>query len=169
MALWHLLLPAWSCQASPQLPSVFLCRTKWSGRAVLGCSLEAFRPDPADIRFDWQAQCFWLPIFNNRRSSQKNLISYLSLKTGNSSLAGLDSHWAAAGCSKQGRPPPDTAWHSPLPPPLRHRNPRPPAPPYQPLLPSPERDVSGLPSVPVFHVNVSKPRAWGSESACHIF
>lgn len=37
-------------------------------------------PDSADIHFDWQAEWFWLPIFNNWRSSHKNLIPYLSFK-----------------------------------------------------------------------------------------
>lgn len=55
-------------------------RMEWVG-AGEQCRLadqEVFWPNAADIRFDWQAQCFWLPMFNNWRSSHKNLISYLS-------------------------------------------------------------------------------------------
>ena len=91
-----LLLPVCSCWAFPQSPWRFVCRTERSGLGAGGqCRLagqEVFRPNAADIRFDWQAQCFWLPMFNSW-SSHKNLISYLSGKTGTLAMLACIPTW----------------------------------------------------------------------------
>lgn len=67
----------------PQPPRTFVCRMKQSvGEGGVRSRIANWKcvgPDSADIHFDWQAEWFWLPIFNNW-SSHKNLIPYLSFK-----------------------------------------------------------------------------------------